>query len=100
MPSDETTSHPRAPSSGSPEYPPIFWDPRVMRRCWLDALSQLTDGYLRSVVFLELMQSSVQTLVETNALYQLPNSHPQPDTSAPPTSRSMSSDGRRGDAHR
>ena len=78
----------------------IFWDPRVLRRYWLDSLSQLSDGYLRSVAFLELMQSSLQTMVETNALYRFPDTHPQPDASATPTSRPMSSGGRGGDAHR
>jgi hypothetical protein len=40
----------------------LLWDPRALRKFWLDAMTQATDGYLRSSAFLELMQHGLKTM--------------------------------------
>ena len=37
-------------------------NPRILRRQWLDTLSQTTDVYLRSPLFLQMLKSHVETL--------------------------------------
>ncbi len=37
--------------------------PRNLRRQWFDSLSQMTDGYLRSPIFLQMLKSHVETMI-------------------------------------
>jgi hypothetical protein len=46
----------------TPESVPLIWDPRTLRKYWLEAMTQVTDGYLRSPAFLELMQHGMRTM--------------------------------------
>jgi hypothetical protein len=39
-----------------------FYDPRTVRRLWLEAWSQALDGYLRSPAFLESMRTGLEMM--------------------------------------
>ena len=41
------------------------FDPRTWRQQWLDTLSQTTDAYLRSPLFLQMLKTHIETLVRT-----------------------------------
>jgi hypothetical protein len=51
-----------------------FWDPRVLRKFWFDAMSQAMDSHLRSVAFLELMQHTLRSM---NGPMLVPNGAPE-----------------------
>jgi hypothetical protein len=40
----------------------VLYDPRLMRKVWLDTWSQALDGYLRSTAFLQLMQHGLRSM--------------------------------------
>jgi hypothetical protein len=68
----------------------LFYDPRALRKFWLDAMTQAADGYLRSSTFLELMRDGLKTMI--------PDRTNQPDRSA--DSQSPSDFSVEGDSHR
>jgi len=45
-------------------------DPRQLRSRWLADLRQLTADYLRSPAFLELMQSNLRAMTDSNPFLQ------------------------------
>jgi hypothetical protein len=55
----------RGPDAPAPFVSALFWDARILRRFWLDALSHAMDGYLRSTAFLEFMQQSLRMVSST-----------------------------------
>jgi hypothetical protein len=71
---------------------PLFWDARILRKYWLEAMTQATDGYLRSPAFLELMQQGMKTMTLAMAA-------PQHEPSADSPKRS-DQDPIEGDSHR
>jgi hypothetical protein len=46
----------------------MLWDQKAFLRIWLDAWSETMDAYLRSPVFLELMQRGLATLLDPGAM--------------------------------
>jgi hypothetical protein len=66
MSSDETKPpHAEPPALEMLAWCATFWDPRALRKVWLDTWSRAADDYLRTAAFLELMQAGLQTMVES-----------------------------------
>jgi hypothetical protein len=46
----------------------LCYDPRTVRRRWLEEMSRAMDGYLRSPAFLELMRTNLETMTNLKAI--------------------------------
>jgi hypothetical protein len=62
-----------------------FWDPRILRKYWLDAWSQAFDGYLRSTAFLELMEHAQRTMAAPRELEALEGGRPDNEHKSAPS---------------
>jgi hypothetical protein len=50
------------------KYYELFFDPTTLRSRWLEDLSQVMDGYLRSPPFLELMRTHLNTMTSLKSI--------------------------------